>query len=128
MSGGAWEYMASYVDGIYGDSGFDSTSISKYDTKYFDIYPYNSLNTNYKNRILGDATGELGPFYLCKDSDSIKRYCNFWFKDNAYFINPNYPWFARSGHYSYGVRAGQFFFHDKTGSADSWIGFRLVLK
>ena len=33
MSGGAWEYMASYVKDTYKDSGFDADSISKYDLK-----------------------------------------------------------------------------------------------
>ena len=32
------------------------------DSKYYDVYKYGTDYTNYTRRILGDATGELGPF------------------------------------------------------------------
>ena len=69
MSGRTHEYMASYVSGNYGSSGFNTTNIQNYDSKYFDIYLNNSSETSYQNRILGDATGEMGPFINYEDSD-----------------------------------------------------------
>jgi hypothetical protein len=64
MSGGAWEYMAGYVYGYLEKGGFANNEASKYDKKYFNIYPSNNTLTSYNNRILGDAIGEMGPFYF----------------------------------------------------------------
>ena len=127
MSGGVWEYMASYMDGVYGNSGFDASSISNYDSKYFDIYPSGSEITTYNKRILGDATGELGLFYYYKDSDNGQRYHSTWGADYADFVEASYPWFIRGGHYSNGAVAGSFAFGRRTGSAYSDVSFRLVL-
>jgi len=127
MSGGAWEYMAAYIDGIFEVSGFDESSIEQYDSKYFDIYPTESTDTSYSNRILGDATGELGPFYFYQDGDTNNRYHNNWYFDNSYFINISSPWFYRSGGYNTGVLASQFLFSKYNGGAYSFNGFRIVL-
>ena len=127
MSGGVWEYMASYMDGVYGNSGFDASSISNYDSKYFDVYPADSEITTYNKRILGDATGELGPFYSYKDSDTGQRYHSTWGTDNAYFVEASIPWFARGGNYRDGTIAGSFAFYRYTGVAYGYISFRLVL-
>ena len=127
MSGGAWEYMASYKDNTLGSSGFDASSISLYDSKYFDVYPADSTVTSYNKRILGDATGELGPFYYYNDSDNGQRYHSTWGADFAIFVDSSYPWFYRGDFYSYGVLAGSFAFCRYAGSAGSSISFRLVL-
>ena len=127
MSGGAWEYMASYRSNTYGNSGFDSTSISSYDSKYFDVYPSDSEITTYNKRILGDSTGEVGPFYYYKDSDNGQRYHSTWGAHYAYFVEASYPWFIRGGYYDSGALAGSFAFYRYTGSAYSHISFRLVL-
>ena len=127
MSGGAWEYMASYVKDTYKDSGFDAASISKYDSKYFDIYPSDSGWTSYNKRILGDATGEMGPFYYYKDKDGNNRIHNSWFGDLSDFVDASYPWFARGGHFTSGVLAGQSYFLRSSGGAYGWPGFRIAL-
>ena len=127
MSGGAWEYVAAYMKDTYKDSGFDASSISKYDSKYFDIYPSDSGWTSYNKRILGDATGEMGPFYYYQDKDSGTRIHNSWFGDDSLFVDASYPWFARGGHYSHGVLAGQSYFDRSSGGAYGWAGFRLAL-
>ena len=127
MSGGAWEYMASYIDGVYGNSGFDETSISLYDSKYFDVYPSDSTITSYNNRILGDATGEMGPFYYYQDMDGTNRYHNNWYADSSSFVDSSGPWFGRGGNYNNGVLAGQFHFNRVTGGVYGYFGSRLVL-
>ena len=127
MSGGAWEYMASYMDGVYGSSGFDASNISNYNSKYFDVYPSDSEITTYNKRILGDATGELGPFYYYKDSDNGQRYHSTWESDHAYFVEASTPWFLRGGDYYNGAIAGSLTFFRVAGDADSNISFRLVL-
>ena len=127
MSGGAWEYMASYRSNTLGSSGFDASSISLYDSKYFDVYPADSTVTSYNNRILGDATGELGPFYSYKESNGGSYYHSTCGADYAYFVDSSHPWFFRGGAYYYGVVAGSFAFNRSAGYANSDISFRLVL-
>ena len=126
MSGGAHEYMASYMNGTYGSSGFDAESIAGYDSKYFDVYNTGNWN-NYSRRILGDATGEMGPFYYYKDGDGYDRSHNNWYADNSYVVNSSYPWVDRGADYGNGVLAGQFYFYRYTGGAYGSFGFRLVL-
>ncbi len=127
MSGGALEYMASLRSETYKDSGFDSSSLKSYNSKYYDEYDANSDWTTYSKRILGDATGEMGPFYYYQDADSNNRPHNGWYADNSYFANSSYSWFHRGGRYGNGVLAGQFSFIHHTGGADGGIGLRLVL-
>ena len=126
MSGGAWEYMASYRSNTYGNSGFDASSIALYDSKYFDVYPSNSETRTYNKRILGDATGEVGPFYSYK-SNGVNYYHSTWGADYADFVDSSYPWFNRGGGYISGVIAGSFTFSRGLGGALSNVSFRLVL-
>ena len=118
MSGGTWECMASLRSETYGDSGFDSSSLKAYNSKYYDGYDGASDTTTYSKRILGDATGEMGPFSY--------QYKN-WYTDSSYFAYASYPWFRRGGLYTSGVSAGQFAFDYATGGAHSDWGLRLVL-
>ena len=126
MSGGAWEYMAAYMSGQMGSSGFTTSTISSY-SKYFDIYSSSSTITSYNYRILGDATGEMGPFKAYLDGDNNSRNHNSWYADGSLFVDSSNPWFARGGDYIYGGLAGQFYFGRGTGGAGSDVGFRFVL-
>ncbi|MDD4733850.1 MAG: prepilin-type N-terminal cleavage/methylation domain-containing protein [Bacilli bacterium] len=127
MSGGAWEYMASHKSGQLGTSGFTTTTIANYNSKYFDVYSTSSSTTTYNYRILGDATGEMGPFYNYADGDGTNRYHNNWYADYSYFVDSSYPWFERGGNNYNGVLAGQFYFLRNTGGVSSSLGSRLVL-
>ena len=128
MSGGAHEYMASYRDTTLGSSGFDASTIANYDSKYFDVYGATAVsNYDYAYRILGDATGEMGPFYDYADGDSYVRRHNNWYADISYFVHSGNPWFYRGGDYDNGVLAGPFNIHYYTGGASGIVGFRLVL-
>ena len=127
MSGGTHEYMAAYMDGDLGTSGFTSDPATTYGSKYFDIYNSNSTITSYNNRILGDATGEMGPFYKYQDGDEKSRYHNSWFNDSGHFISKDYPWFARGCNRVSGVIASQFAYTRHPGGVSEGIGFRLVL-
>ncbi len=126
MSGGAWEYVAGYMPSSSDASGFTSDELNIY-SKYLDIYPSNSTITSYNNRILGDATGELGPFYFYADKDNIKRYHNNWYSDHSIFIDDSFSWFGRSGAYNDGVRAGCFYFGRGTANVYDFGGYRIVL-
>ena len=126
MSGGTWEYVAGYISGKTGSSGLTPTN---YDLKYFDIYKSDSEMESWSNRILGDATGEIGPCKFYLDGDSNGRYHNGWYADYANFAssNSNLIWFYRGGSNSNGLLAGQFAFAVNTGETKSWVGFRIVL-
>ena len=120
MSGGAEEYVMGVVKDENGNlmSGWASTSNSGFngtlydgssftngidfpDSKYYDVYNYNTSYLNRSQRILGDATGEMGPFQSYKSS---------WYNDYAYFVYSSNPWFYRGGNSSYGSGAGAFYF------------------
>ena len=133
MSGGAWEYVMGYTTGattVGGSSGITSLypnffSDSAY-SKYLDKYT-STGNTNYNNRILGDATGEMGPFGSEKDPDGNTRNKSSWYKDFGYFAYPSVPWFERGGFWSSGVVAGAFAFSNDTGATKTYLSFRVVL-
>ena len=116
MSGGAWEYMAAYRSGGIGSSGFSTLPTGKYVDIYTDLY---NSDSNYTGRILGDATGELGPFA----SNAIGS----WYSDYVQFVDSALPWFVRSGYYGNVLNAGAFFFISIQGDTYKRGSFRLVL-
>ncbi len=125
MSGGAIEYVMGNAGRTGGSGGItnlysDFFANNEWD-KYYDKYTSNS-HLAYNNRILGDATGEMGPF---ADGDV---YHSSWYSDRSYFVNASYPWFSRGGGYSHNSRAGIFFFSYGHGAAASNIlSFRVTL-
>ncbi len=127
MSGGAWEYVASYISGKLGSSGFSATTLANYDSKYFDVYNASSAISTYQYRILGDATGEMGPFKSYLDGDNTSRWHSSWYSDRSDFVDSSYPWFVRGGRYTHGVLVGAFYFDRYTGGTNSDGGFRIAL-
>ena len=127
MSGGAWEYVSSYITGKPGSSGFSTTTLANYDSKYFDVYNASSTISTYQYRILGDATGEMGPFKQYLDGDNNSRYHSSWYGDNSHFADSSNPWFSRGGLYTAGVLSGAFYFTRVTGGTFSYAGYRIVL-
>ena len=126
MSGGARDCVAGYVPSSSDASGFTLADLNIY-SKYLDLYPDNTTIKSWNNRILGDATGEMGTFYYYVDKDNNKRYHNNWYNDNSCFLDSTNPWFYRGGLYVDGVLASQFYFNDYTGNTNTGIGSRLVL-
>ena len=128
MSGGAWEYMAACMDGIPLNSGFDTQTLaSEMEKGYIDKYNASSEITTYNYRILGDATGEMGPFYNYYENNGTAYNHSSWYGDYANFVGSTYPWFHRGSHSIDGVLAGQFHFNRATGGANGAGGFRVVL-
>ena len=126
MSGGAWEIVASYMPSSNDTSGFNVSEFTTY-SKYLDLYSSDSIVSSWNNRILGDATGEMGPFYYYEDRDNAGRYHNNWYGDYPFFIESAYPWFSRGGYYNYGILGGQFSFFRNEGRGNIGYGFRLTL-
>ncbi|MDD3241637.1 MAG: type II secretion system protein [Bacilli bacterium] len=127
MSGDAWEYMSAYMSGQLGSSGFTASNIATYNTKYFDVYNAASTLTTYNYRILGDATGEMGPFISSTVGSWSSGHINSWYADHSNFVYSSGPWFFRGGIYGNGVLAGQFVSYSSTGGVDTSVGSRLVL-
>ena len=127
MSGGTHEYTASLRNETYGSSGFDAPTLKVYNSKYYDVYDDSSELTTYSKRILGDATGEMGPFYQYQESNGAKFTHNGWYAGESCFVESSYSFFARGGDYYNGVLVDLFVFGRNTGGASGSIGFRLVL-
>ncbi len=128
MSGGGHEYMAACIEGNPGDSGFTEEELeNEMNIGYIDRYSKDSDETTYSKRILGDATGEMGPFYYYFDKDGSRRYHNSWYADYSGFVHSSSPWFSRGGYPDNGVLAGQFNFDGQFGGAGDHLSFRLVL-
>ena len=133
MSGGAWEYVMGYTTGattVGGTSGITSLypnffSDSVY-SKYWDKYT-STINTNFNNRILGDATGEMGPFGNEKDPDTGIRYRSSWYKGYAIFANSSGPWIERGGSWHHGNASSIFTFGTTPGDTYINDSFRIVL-
>ena len=133
MSGGAWEYVMGYTTGAT-TLGGSSTITSLYPNffsdsaylKYWDKYT-TTVNTNYNNRILGDAVGEMGPFGSAKDPDNNTRNKSSWYKNYADFVNNYNSWLARSGTWSHGIESGIFSFGLYTAGISTSFSYRIVL-
>ena len=130
MAGGTWEYVAVTMTG---DKTGDQSGLSDQDVKsyakqgYIDLYDSSSTNDGYSKRILGDATGEMGPFYNYYDKSNVKRNHNSWYGDFSYFVESKNPWLHRGGGYENGILAGQFNFIAYTGGNATNVGSRLAL-
>ena len=119
MSGGRRDYVAGVMTG--------KGSVSFPEEKYYDEYVYNaSYTTGYNLRILGDATGEVGPFASATYGSS-KVPISSWYKEEAYFVESSQFWFRRGGYYSSGLSSGVFAFNDVDGGGNSYGCFRIVL-
>ena len=127
MSGGAYEYMASYISGNLGSSGFTTATLANYNAKYFDVYNASSSINTYQYRILGDATGEMGPFQQYLDGDNSSRWHSSWYSDHSYFVDSINPWFDQGGSNYGGGLAGQFSFTRTGGGVNIIVGSRIVL-
>ncbi len=128
MSGGAYEQVAAFIDGTPGESGFTIDELNKYISEnYIDKYNKNSTATSFNYRILGDATGELGPFYRYHDVSVNNNFHNSWYSDTSIFIETGSPCFGRGGSPSNGVIGGILAFRRRAGVKGSNYGFRLAL-
>ena len=79
------------------------------------------------HRIIGDATGEIGPFYYYIEGSGDVQYHSSWYGDCGVFVYQDRPWFLRGGHYSVGSFGSQFYFDSNDGNANNWGGFRIAL-
>lgn len=135
MSGGAREFAMGYnvkATTVGASSGI-TTHYSNFFTssewdKYYDKYENASSSyTVYNNRILGDATGELGPFATITDPDTTARQRSSWYNDFARMPYAGSPWFLRGYQLNTGTGSGIFAFQGSNGGANTAYSFRIVL-
>ena len=96
------------------------------DKKYYDAYNYGSGTYEYYRRILGDATGEMGPANQ-KTYNNITRFVSSWYDDYAIFVSIYGPGAIRGGLFYMGADAGIFQFDYNQGCARVDTTYRLIL-
>jgi hypothetical protein len=138
MSGGAWEYVMgdivtsgnvpmvgynlTYNSGFNGtmyDGTWSTGTTFPTDSKYYDLYTYNSSSSATHSRgKLGDSTKETLATYGSGSGG--------WYSDYANFPYFHVPWFIRGGGYVSASRAGVFNFYYDNGYAQTAYGVRVV--
>ncbi len=130
MSGGAHEYVASCLENTWNISASDFT-LDLLNTEiaagYIDKYASDTTNYAYDKRILGDAIGEIGPYYNFIDSDGYPRAHNSWYYDYSIFFDPGQPWLTRGMDSGSGTLASQFAFGPSSGIKLNNATTRLIL-
>ena len=126
MSGGAWEYVAGYVNNSYADD-YGSTLVSAA-AKYKDVYSVGSSDSNTNNYAVSTpANGHYGDAVYETSSSSDRPYTNSWYSDYSNFPFSGRPFFLRGGYYGNGSDAGVFYFNCTDGNAYNNRSFRVVL-
>lgn len=85
-----------------------TTGIDYPDSKYYDAYSYNTKAYYYKNRILGDATGEMGPYEKQSFASNFSSAVTSWYGDLMDQNYTRYPVYERGYSLSGGTFAGIF--------------------
>ena len=123
MSGGAWEYVAAYVNNGNANLTNNGSSLVNGDPKTKNVYTKassESYENNYQQNkgVYGDAVYETST----SGSETTS-----WYGDYSYFPGTGDPFFGRGGGCSNGSGAGVFYFSRGNGGSDSVISLRPVL-
>ena len=140
LSGGTWEYTATYIsngdsDLSYGSSFVATTTANPegyktLSTKYATVYPYNGSNesssTNWDvyNGLKSNSYG-YGDAIL--ETSTYGNGITSWNREYSYFPSAGSPFFCRSGIYTDSTSAGVFTFQNGGGIATSYYSFRVVV-
>ncbi len=84
-------------------------------------------NNSNCQRILGDASGEMGPFGEKTETAQGISTISSWYYSSFRFFKDSHPWRHRGGRWHGGKNTRIFTDTHETGGASSMIGFRLVL-
>ena len=94
-------------------------------SKYYDIYTYGESQLSFIRRILGDATGEMGPFHSPLLGDSYSN--SSWYDDVGNFSHSAYFGLSRGSNLTWDNNTGVFAFHFCDFQGSYMKGFRIVL-
>ena len=123
MSGGAWEYVAGYVNNGHGNLTNYGSSLVNGDAKTKNVYSKASSDS-YENNYNANSSKYGDAVYETSTNGSGST---SWYGDYSYFPYTGYPFFKRGGYYNDGAVAGVFYFNSYGGSSDSSTSFRPVL-
>ena len=126
MSGGAYEYVAAYVNNGNSNLTTYGSTLVNAAVKYKDVYSKgssDSYETNYQvstpnNKHYGDTVWE---------TSNSGSGTNSWYSDYSNFPSSHGPFFLRGGVYGDASNAGVFFFHSSYGYNTGGYGFRVVV-
>ncbi len=122
MSGGAWEYVAAYVDNSYTTSY--GSSLVNGDAKTKNVYNKASSDNNTNN--YNANSGKYGDA-VYETSANGNSSSSSWYGDYSNFPDTSTPFFLRGGTYVNGTIAGVFYFGNNYGDSYSDNSFRPVL-
>ena len=123
MSGGAWEYVAGYVNNGHGNLTTYGSSLVNGDAKTKNVYSKASSDS-YENNYNANSSKYGDAVYETSTSGSGST---SWYGDYSDFPSTGGPFFQRGGHYNAGTDAGVFFFYNYHGGTSSYLSFRPVL-
>ena len=125
MSGGAWEYVAAYVNN--GNSNLTSygSSLVNGDAKTKNVYSKGSSDSRDNN--YSANSGKYGDAVYETSSNSSSPWNLSWYGDYSSFPSTDWPFFRRGGYYNSGTYAGVFCFGYNNGNSYSFRSFRPVL-
>jgi len=130
MSGGSWEYTASYVNnghdyitnasygGVIGESSTDAWLRQVYSSASSNGTSNQQTDYNRNSGVYGDAVYETSNGYNSSSGS--------WYQDYSVFPDSGDPFFFRGGGYSYTTNAGLFCFYYYNGDANANYSFRPV--
>ena len=123
MSGGAWEYVAAYVNN--GNSSLSNgQSLVNGAAKTKNVYSKGSSDSRDNN--YSANSGKYGDA-VYETSANGNSSNSSWYGDCSYFPHTSNPFFKRGGNCNNGTVAGVFCFYDYYGGSDSYDSFRPVL-
>ena len=130
MSGGAWEYVAGYVNNSYADDYAESLidAVNAGNTKYADVYSIGSSDDYSDNYAVSTPeNGHYGDAVWETSSSADSPYTNSWYSDYSYFPRTDWTFFQRGGGYDLGTSAGVFCFGSDNGNAGISRSFRVIV-
>ena len=124
MSGGAWEYVAAYVNNGNSNLTNYGSSLVNGDAKTKNVYSKGSSDSRDNN--YSANSGKYGDA-VYETSANGNSSSSSWYGDYSYFPYTDWPFFYRGGDYVYGTCAGVFYFNNYGGYSFSNYSFRPVL-
>ena len=124
MSGGAWEYVAAYVNNGNSNLTNYGSSLVNGDAKTKNVYSKGSSDSRDNN--YSANSGKYGDA-VYETSANGNSSSSSWYGDYSSFPGPGGPFFIRGGGYNSGTYAGVFYFYSDNGSGGSVVSFRPVL-
>ena len=126
MSGGAWEYVAAYVNNGHSNLTTYGSSLVNAEAKYKDVYSKGSSDSYSNNYAVSTpANGHYGDAVW--ETSNSGTSTNSWYSDCSDFPYTSFPFFLRGGSYYVVTTAGVFVFSYNTGDGDSYHSFRVVV-